>query len=288
MGQAAGRTTRLLAEIETSAGSPTLECRRPADGVEKKSTPKCLRAQGVSPAFLRLGSFAPILRFVTTHQESTGPVIAFRCDIDIRVEFLTGEVPICVPLQRRDLNWNEARNVSKSPPVISTPNEDRVTEDDTNEVEGAMPRQDALLRLYRRLLAQRTELQHQLALDISHAGDSGAAMGDSADLANGDVERELSTQLASLESRELEQIEAAIQALKLGRYGTCEECQKAIPLARLQAVPHSTTCIECQRSEERGGRKKGTRTDWTSAWRDEVRARDVETTLETLSIPVDR
>ena len=113
-------------------------------------------------------------------------------------------------------------------------------------------------------------------------------MGDSADLANGDVERELSTQLASLESRELEQIEAAIQALKSGRYGTCEDCEKPIPLARLQAVPHSTTCIVCQRSEERGGRKKGIRTDWTSAWQDEVRARDVETTLETLSIPVDR
>lgn len=151
-----------------------------------------------------------------------------------------------------------------------------------------MPRQDALLRLYRQLLSQRDALQHQLSLDISHAGDSGVSMGDSADLANGDVERELSTQLASLESRELEQIEAAIVALREGRYGTCEECLKAIPIARLQAVPHSTTCVECQRSEERGGRKKGVRTDWTTAWRDEVRAHDVETTLENLSIPVDR
>ncbi len=151
-----------------------------------------------------------------------------------------------------------------------------------------MPRQDALLRLYRQLLAQRDALQHQLALDISHAGDTGVAMGDSADLANGDVERELSTQLASLESRELEQIEAAIVALREGRYGSCEECLKSIPMARLQAVPHSTTCVECQRSEERGERKRGVRTNWTTAWRDEVRAHDVETTLETLSIPVER
>ena len=113
-------------------------------------------------------------------------------------------------------------------------------------------------------------------------------MGDSADLANGDVERELSTQLASLESRELEQIEAAILALRQGRYGTCEECLKPIPISRLQAVPHSTTCIECQRSEERGERKRGTRTNWTTACRNEARAHDAETTLENLSIPVDR
>ncbi|RLS38868.1 MAG: TraR/DksA family transcriptional regulator [Planctomycetota bacterium] len=151
-----------------------------------------------------------------------------------------------------------------------------------------MPRQDALLRLYQQLVAQRSELQRQLAHDISNTGDDGASMGDVADLANGDVERELSSQLASLESRELEQIEAAILALKQGRYGNCEDCQKPIPLARLQAVPHSTTCIDCQRSEERGERKREMRTNWTTAWRDEVRAHDVETTLENLSIPVDR
>jgi DnaK suppressor protein len=159
---------------------------------------------------------------------------------------------------------------------------------DSDEVEVSMPRQNALLRLYRQLLAQRAELQRQLALDISHAGDSGSVMGDSADMANDDVERELSSQLASLESRELEQTEAAILALQQGRYGTCEECHNPIPIARLQALPHSTTCIGCQRSEERGGRKQGSRTNWTTAWRDEVRALDVATTLENLSIPLDR
>ncbi len=151
-----------------------------------------------------------------------------------------------------------------------------------------MPRQDALLRLYRQLISQRDELQRQLALDISHAGDSGVGAGDSADMANDDVERELSSQLATLESRELEQTEAAIFALQQGRYGTCEECLEPIPIARLQALPHSTTCIGCQRSEERGGRKKEARTNWTTAWRDEVRAHDVAHTMENLSIPVDR
>lgn len=151
-----------------------------------------------------------------------------------------------------------------------------------------MARTDALRQLYRQLISQRDQLRTVLDQDIASAGESGDPTGDSADLASGDVERELSSQLAALESRELEQIESAILALKEGRYGTCESCLKPIPIGRLQAIPHSTTCIDCQRSEERGERKRGDRTNWTTAWRAEVRAQDAEHTLETFNIPVDR
>lgn len=150
-----------------------------------------------------------------------------------------------------------------------------------------MARQQALQRLYQQLIAQRDELLRHLDTDISNAGDSGIGSGDSADNANDDVEREISTQLASLESRELGRIEAAILAIQEGRYGTCEECQKSIPIARLQALPHSTTCIECQRLDERGVRKRGTRENWTTAWRAEVRA-NTEVSLENLTIPLER
>lgn len=151
-----------------------------------------------------------------------------------------------------------------------------------------MSRQDALLRLYQRLLVQRDSLRQQLDLDISHAGDGREGMGDSADIASDDIERELSSQLASLESRELGRVEAALDALRGGRYGTCDDCQKPIPINRLQALPYSTTCVDCQRSEERGGRKRGFRENWGSACRDEARAHDVETNLENLSIPLER
>lgn len=150
-----------------------------------------------------------------------------------------------------------------------------------------MPRQQALLKLYRQLITQRDELCRHLDADISHAGDTGIGLGDAADNANDDVEREISSQLASLESRELDRIEAAILAIQEGRYGTCEECQKSIPVARLQALPHSTTCIECQRLDERGVRKRGVRENWATAYRAEVRA-DTEVSLENLIIPLER
>jgi DnaK suppressor protein len=59
--------------------------------------------------------------------------------------------------------------------------------------------------------------------------------------------------LAELEARELNQIERALLRLKQGTYGLCEACQIKIPVARLNVLPYSTLCIQCQREAERDG-----------------------------------
>jgi DnaK suppressor protein len=82
---------------------------------------------------------------------------------------------------------------------------------------------------------------------------SGISSGDSADMAFESCGEEVSSQLAELESRELLQIERAIDRLKHGTYGACELCQKRIPVSRLNALPFSTTCIHCQREMEGAG-----------------------------------
>jgi DnaK suppressor protein len=41
--------------------------------------------------------------------------------------------------------------------------------------------------------------------------------------------------------------------MKKGDYGRCDACGAAIPLARLQALPYATTCIQCQREAEKSG-----------------------------------
>jgi DnaK suppressor protein len=64
---------------------------------------------------------------------------------------------------------------------------------------------------------------------------------------------ELDSQLATVESRELAAIDAALNRMRDGRYGTCESCEEPIPVARLQALPYATLCIECQRDEEQSG-----------------------------------
>src|SRR5438552_4577008 len=118
-----------------------------------------------------------------------------------------------------------------------------------------MARRDALLRLHKSLMGRRDELRKRLGGDLkdlsnSHKGD---ATGDSADLAFDSGSEEVASQLAELESRELAQIERALAKLKQGTYGLCEGCAKKIPVARLNALPFSTTCISCQREMETNG-----------------------------------
>lgn len=47
-------------------------------------------------------------------------------------------------------------------------------------------------------------------------------------------------------NRELEQIIAAQESLAGGRYGICADCGRAIPRARLKALPYATLCVRCQ------------------------------------------
>ncbi len=60
-------------------------------------------------------------------------------------------------------------------------------------------------------------------------------------------------------ARELEEIrdvEAALERIKNGIYGTCVDCNDSIALERLDAYPTAKRCINCQSRHEnrRGGR----------------------------------
>src|SRR5689334_22764484 len=114
-----------------------------------------------------------------------------------------------------------------------------------------MARRDALLRLHKTLLARRAHLRAKLTGELVdlrefRAADSAGDNADAAFEADGD---EMSSQLAELDDRELSQIERALARLQQGRYGVCEggsaNCQKKIPLARLNALPYAPFCINC-------------------------------------------
>lgn len=116
-----------------------------------------------------------------------------------------------------------------------------------------MARRDALLRLNKTLTARRNELRKRLGADLAELGShklTSAGTGDAGDAAFNDAGEELSTQLAELEARELNQIERALLRLKQGTYGLCEGCGVKIPVARLNVLPYSTLCIKCQRESE--------------------------------------
>jgi DnaK suppressor protein len=123
-----------------------------------------------------------------------------------------------------------------------------------------MARRDALLRLHKSLLARREDLRKKLAGELANLRDfkSADSTGDSADVAFETGSDEMTSQLAELDARELNQIERALIRLKQGTYGICEgedaegnPCGEKIPVARLNALPYTTLCIKCQREMEK-------------------------------------
>lgn len=143
-----------------------------------------------------------------------------------------------------------------------------------------MARKDALLRLHQSLIAKRDALRKQLLNDMNLSQTSEAGTGDICDAALDGTQNELHSQLAALESRELNQIVQAINMIREGRYGNCEVCGEKIPIARLRALPFTPLCIDCQRKQESSrGHKDGFDADWESAYEYEGATNDRELTL---------
>jgi DnaK suppressor protein len=150
-----------------------------------------------------------------------------------------------------------------------------------------MARRDALLRLYKALTARRNELLKRLGgkLDELSGDQPGVSAGDSADMAFGTESKEVVSQLAELESRELNQIERARARLRQGTYGVCEMCHQKIPITRLNALPFSTTCVQCQRGMETYGAPGDRRgRNWDTVADSDLADKDREVNLSDLSI----
>lgn len=141
-----------------------------------------------------------------------------------------------------------------------------------------MSRKDALLRLHEQLVERRRDILRSLADelgDLRHdiGGQTGA---DDADAAFDTLNTELTSQLAQLEYRELAQIERALASLRKGNYGSCEVCGVKIPVARLNALPYSTACINCQRLlEENPSMAEEQRSAWAKVYDSEAASRDM-------------
>ncbi len=71
------------------------------------------------------------------------------------------------------------------------------------------------------------------------------------DAAVADLETSLDAAAVERETRELREIERAIERLHSPDFGLCEDCGMDIPVARLQVSLTATRCIECQTRYER-------------------------------------
>ena len=121
-----------------------------------------------------------------------------------------------------------------------------------------MARKEAVSQLRQILIRRRDALRKALAGDLSSLKElRQQTSGDMMDAAMDSAQDEISSQLAEVESRELTNIETALERMRKGDYGRCESCGGPIPLARLQALPYATTCIQCQREAEKNGERVG-------------------------------
>ncbi len=115
-------------------------------------------------------------------------------------------------------------------------------------------RTEAVTNLRQILIRRRDALRKALAGDLSSLKElREQSSGDVMDAALDTAQDEISSQLAEVESRELAHIEVALERMRDGNYGSCEGCNEGIPLARLQALPYATMCIQCQREAEKRG-----------------------------------
>ena len=72
------------------------------------------------------------------------------------------------------------------------------------------------------LLDQLASLKVERSIDAIEKGDE-------IDLATGEISRELEAKISMRQQRQMKEIQDALERLKQGDYGTCEECGEAIP-----------------------------------------------------------
>ncbi|MFP6703005.1 MAG: TraR/DksA family transcriptional regulator [Planctomycetaceae bacterium] len=148
-----------------------------------------------------------------------------------------------------------------------------------------MARKDSILRLHQRLIEKRNTLRKRFGTSDPGWQNAPQVGGDVGDAANHGSSRELTTQLAALENRELCQIEQALQLIRDGRYGRCERCNYSIPIERLRAVPTTIMCVACQSELElTGGLSSDGEADWGNAVELEGRINPTEVTLRDIDV----
>jgi len=86
------------------------------------------------------------------------------------------------------------------------------------------------------------------------AGGDNTPLADEVDVIRLNEDREMSFATRSLLVGRANKLAEALERLRGGEYGLCEECGGEIAPARLRAMPEVTTCVRCQDRLERNQR----------------------------------
>lgn len=103
------------------------------------------------------------------------------------------------------------------------------------------------------LQAQRQQLLGEVREKIAASGESLGFANQSQftdDDAVADAAANMDVAMVIRESRELQNIEAALTRMDEGSYGICVDCDGEIARARLKAYPMAARCLSCQEKRE--------------------------------------
>ena len=99
----------------------------------------------------------------------------------------------------------------------------------------------------RKLLEMRRDLLGQVEKNKLYSKEVGEdGIPDSGDVAAYSYSKEVLMGLGENERTKLRLVEEALAKIDEGTYGVCERCEEAIPVKRLELLPFTRYCVQCQ------------------------------------------
>lgn len=109
--------------------------------------------------------------------------------------------------------------------------------------------------LRKQLEARREELREEIRRELQesedeHYAELAGTVHDTGEESIADLLNDVNLAVIDNHVREVREIELALNRVRDGSYGICEDCGEDIALERLEAYPTATRCIQCQRKHE--------------------------------------
>ncbi len=103
-----------------------------------------------------------------------------------------------------------------------------------------------------KLLETRRQVLKEISNDLKQGREGAKDEGmDTYDLASEERDREISFILTDRERGKLQAIQEALARVDEGTYGICDSCESEIAPARLEALPFTRLCVNCQAEREK-------------------------------------
>jgi len=132
----------------------------------------------------------------------------------------------------------------------------------------AANRKKFLAKVRENLEETKAKLAQEIDLELKAEREANKDEGmDTYDLASEERDREINFILSDRERVKIKSIEDALARLNDGSYGICESCGIEIAEERLEALPFTRLCRDCQQDQEREARAQRRIEDERSTYR---------------------